>query len=438
VTVALRYHRDTNHAPDSERLYGHVLDFNNMPGPYKIYRDVPQISLQPTLSRLLLNSNGISRTVRRRGREWIFRAAACTGALYEIELYVVCGDFEGLAAGVYHYAPQSQALDVLRQGDYRARLDVHAAVALVATGTYWRNAWKYQARTYRHFGWDNGTVTANLLATAVGMELPYRLQVGFVDDAVGLVLGLDMHREVALSLVTLGGPQSAPPSPACPPLDLPVEPLSARGDVDYPLMREMHAASSFATADEVKQWRQPRDTSDAWSIAGLDDVIARRGSTRHFDRSRSIGLSQLTSLLQAGTAPVAADFPVLNNVYVIANAVDGLASGVYVFEDGTLKVVKTGDFRAEAGFLDLGQDLAADAALNVYFMANIESVVSRLGDRGYRALQLEAGLMGGRMYLQAYALGFGATGLTFFDEAVTAFLGTDQSPVFLMAFGHKA
>jgi hypothetical protein len=29
----------------------------------------------------------------------------------------------------------------------------HAPATIICTGTYWRNAWKYQARTYRHFGW---------------------------------------------------------------------------------------------------------------------------------------------------------------------------------------------------------------------------------------------------------------------------------------------
>ena len=30
------------------------------------------------------------------------------------------------------------------------------------TSTFWRNAWKYRSRTYRHFGWDNGTIVANI------------------------------------------------------------------------------------------------------------------------------------------------------------------------------------------------------------------------------------------------------------------------------------
>jgi len=77
-------------------------------------------------------------------------------------------------------------------------------VTIVCTGTYWRNAWKYQARTYRHFFWDNGTMLANLLATAAALRVPAHLAMGFVDDDVNQLLGLDTHREVAISLVALG------------------------------------------------------------------------------------------------------------------------------------------------------------------------------------------------------------------------------------------
>ena len=44
-----------------------------------------------------------------------------------------------------------------------------APATIICTGTYWRNAWKYQARTYRHFGWDSGTFKA---AQVVGTESP--------------------------------------------------------------------------------------------------------------------------------------------------------------------------------------------------------------------------------------------------------------------------
>src|ERR1051325_3850393 len=57
----------------------------------------------------------------------------------------------------------------------------HAPMTIMCTGTYWRNAWKYQARTYRHFGWDKGTLLANMLAMSTALDLPAKIICGFVD-----------------------------------------------------------------------------------------------------------------------------------------------------------------------------------------------------------------------------------------------------------------
>ncbi len=67
-------------------------------------------------------------------------------------------------------------------------------------------------------------------------------------------------------------------------------------------------------------------------------------------------------------------------------------------------------------------------------------MLSRQGARGYRAAQLAAAA-GGRTYLAAYALGLGATGLTFLDDEVTAFFApraAGRSVMFLMAIGRRA
>jgi len=48
---------------------------------------------------------------------------------------------------------------------------------------------------------------------------------------------------------------------------------------------------------------------------------------------------------------------------------------------------------------------------------------------------------GGKLYLAAYALGLGATGLTFFDDDVTRFFSphaAGKSVMFLDAIGHPA
>ena len=500
--VALRYHNATKHSYASVRNNRHSLDFNNQPIPFKIYPTLQpsplpaevrqsgvaalsaisetvnaQTDATPDLeaiAQLLYLSAGITRHRKYSGGEIYFRAAACTGALYEVELYLVCGDLPNLEAGVYHFAPAEFGLRRLRAGDYRGVLIeatsaepaiVHAPLTIVCTCTYWRNAWKYQDRTYRHFGWDNGTLLANLLAVGTALGLPAKVVCGFVDDAVNRLLDVDPQREVAFSLVPLGQASTVPKQASAnlDPLGLETVPLSRR-EIDYPLMREMHAASSLFSPEEVAGWRggtpltylpppagrvvhlQPL-SDEAMPRDPIEQVILRRGSSRRFARS-SITLAQLSTMLDRTTRGVPADFldpagSQLNHLYVIVHAVEGLEPGAYVFHRGrgVLECLKQGDFRDQAGYLGLQQALPADAAVDVFFLADLRPILQRYGNRGYRAVQLEAGIIGGRLYLAAYAQHLGATGLTFFDDDVTAFFSPHaegKSAIFLVALGHSA
>src|SRR5438445_1112189 len=480
--AALSYHEATKHSYTSVRTNPHFLDFANQPLPFKIYPAL-EPSRMPTevrqtgvaalsaiagslpahtntaldleaVAQLLFLSAGITRHRKYSGGEIYFRAAACTGALYEVELYLVCGDIANLQAGVYHFAPAEFGLRRLRAGDYRSVLVdatggetaiARAPLAIICTCTYWRNAWKYQARTYRHFGWDNGTLLANLLAVSTALGLPARVVCGFLDHSVNGLLDVDPQREVAFSLVALGHVAALPPpSPAeAAPLSLETVPLSQR-EVDYPLMREMHAASSLEAPEELAAWRGHTPKKEFLPPTGpivqltplsdaeiprdpIEQVIQRRGSTRKFARS-PITVAQLSTMLDRATHGVPADFldppgAQLNDLYLIIHAVEGLSPGAYVYDRtrGVLECLKQGNFRADAGYLGLEQELPADAAVDVFFLSDLRPILQRFGNRGYRAVQLESGILGGKLYLAAYALGLGATGLTFFDDEVTRF-----------------
>ena len=497
------YHQTTRHSRQSIYADPHYLDWENQPLPFKIYQGLDPLPLPrellssgvpaltavaataihptapppPTLSllaSLLYFAAGITKRRTYPGGEILFRAAACTGALYHIELYLVCGDLPDLEAGVYHFGPGDFALRQLRRGDYRGALAratggepsvAMAPVTVICTGTYWRNAWKYRARTYRHCFWDTGTLLANLLAVSAAHALPARVILGFVDRDVNDLLGLDEAHEVALTLVPLGlTPQTAPDAPS-PPERLAYEtvPLS-HTQVDYPAIRAMHAASSLDNTEEALDWRgrtpvnpghEPtgplfplRPLSDA-ELPGdtIEKVILRRGSTRRFARV-SIDFTQLSTMLLRATRGISADFldppgAMLNDLYLIVNAVDGLPSGAYVFrrEREALELLKPGVFREAAGHLGLDQEIPADASVDVFFLTHLHPILQRFGNRGYRAAQLEAGMMGGKLYLSAYAQRLGASGLTFYDDDVTEFFSphaAEKSVMFLVALGKSA
>jgi SagB-type dehydrogenase family enzyme len=274
--TAQEYHQRTKHSYESVRRVAHYLDWENHPLLFKIYPDLEPIPLPREFDSSRVEALAAIGGMRREHAEhWSreamahllyfaagtkgkrFRMAACTGALYEIELYVVCGQLEDLAAGVYHFSPGDLALRRLREGDWRAALRPlpPAPAYVVSTGTYWRNAWKYQARTYRHFGWDNGTILANLVTVAGALGWRARVVVGFVDREVNRLLGLDTDKEVALSVTALGEAEGLPPASGKPEeLHLAAVPLS-REERDYPLMRAMHAATELHSAEEVWVWR---------------------------------------------------------------------------------------------------------------------------------------------------------------------------------------
>lgn len=488
--AAWAYHNGTKHSPESVRRSRHVLDWEIMPRPFKVYVDLEPLPLPRDLSastmpalaaltgagsgaaidrerlaRLLHFSAGIVRRRAYPGGEIYYRAAACTGALYHIDFYLVSGPLADLEAGVYHFGPHDFALRCLRRGDFRGALIeatagnaaiAAAPVVLVAASTFWRNAWKYQARAYRHCWWDAGTMLANLLAVSAAAEVRAHVALGFADAEVDRLLDLDPMREASLALVALGETgASAPSPPPSAPLGLRTLPLSAR-EVDYPQIRAMHAASSL-TPDEVAAWRAGIPTATAQGDRGravpgppstesIESVILRRGSTRNF-ADRSIAAAQLDAILAAASADVDCDYAApgerLAEIYVIANAVDGLEAGTHVNAPASggrpaLQLLRSGDFRREAGFLDLGQELAQDAAVNLYWLADLDPILSRLGNRGYRAAQLDAAIGGGRAYLASYAQRLGATGLTFFDDEVTAFFAphaAGKSVMFLVAAG---
>jgi SagB-type dehydrogenase family enzyme len=447
-----QYHEATKHSPASIRSSAQSLDWKNKPLPFKIYTSLEGIRPPDDIGRLCLYSNGVLRWRRHRsGEVYGFRAAPCTGALYHIEMYVATAQRPDLPAGLYHYGAHDNALRLLREGDVRGTLLAasgrfhpldSAPLVFILTSTFWRNSWKYRARAYRHAYWDGGAVLANLLALAAEDRLRTAVVMGFVDAEVNRLLGVDGELEAAVALVTMG--DSAPAPMAAGPLaalHLPTAPLSLRM-VRYPQVEQAHRASSFASTEEVAEWRAGIQAAPAAVPARLfdapvEEVIRHRRSTRRF-RPGSITRSELETVLARANIPVPGDSFAAGIVepFLILNAVDGLDRGVY---GPGLRSIRTGDFRAIAGEMALGQPLAAQGAANVYFMSDLARGFEGLGERGYRVAQMAGGIAGGRVELSAIGSGLGATGLTFFDDEVTRFFkpaAADRQVMYLAALGH--
>ena len=504
------FHEFTKHSEVSIQTPGHRLDFGNKPNPFKFYTKLPSIPL-PTvfpkpeagtltaisrigsvgqlpseinimvIAEILFFTAGVTRSLQYDTDTIYMRAASATGALYPIELYLVCEDISGLKAGVYHFNPGDFSLTLLREGDYRLHLSEAAGddtsiqtspAVIVFSSIAWRNAWKYRDRSYRHWFWDSGVMAANLLATVNSIGLRINFNVGFFDDVVNRLVCVENRQEAVIALAPIGVGQSKKNTSnnnkevgraEISILKHETLPLSEKGQVEYPMIWKIHEASNLQSKDEVKKWIdadkiiKQNSTTQASILDSipllpanysndppLSDIILLRGSSRRFAR-KPISFVQLCNILHSSATGIPLDFTKggkvsITDAYFIANDVEGLPRGSYYFNRNSesLDLLKRDVHRDVSGYLCLWQSLFSDASIVFFLMTPLEQVIASYGNRGYRAAQFEAGIIAGKIYLAAYAQGIGASGSTFFDDAVTEFFSphaTDKSTMIAIGVG---
>ena len=150
------------------------------------------------ISQLLWAAQGI--TLRAEG----FRTAPSAGATYPLEIYLVAGNVNGLAAGIYRYIPVRHTLLRTAEGDVRAKLrDAsrgqpwvrEAPATIVIAAVYARTACRYGGRAQRYVDIEVGHAGQNVYLEAESLGLG-TVAVGAFDDAgVKQALGLKKEEE---------------------------------------------------------------------------------------------------------------------------------------------------------------------------------------------------------------------------------------------------
>jgi hypothetical protein len=366
-------------------------------GTADVLRGSPDLA---QLSRVLHLAAGVVRTVERPYATWLFRAAGSAGARFPLELYVAVPEGGSLPAGMHWYDPHEHALVQVGpppRGD---------APALVVTGVPWRTGWRYRERGYRHVYWDAGTMLSQLLAAADSAGLPAWLYSRFPDRAVTELVGADGVHEWPVAVVSLG--EEAPALEAGGP--------AATGGVDadpleFPLATAAQHAGDMETLGDPWARGEPVDVPEVGADP-VEAVVLARSSQRRMDPTKSLSEGVLRSALAVALRGVSLPH------FVAVHAVDGIEPGIYGWPDLSAPV-RAGELRNELYRVCVDQGLPRDAAFVVIGTAD----VGGLDDREYREAQLAAGLVEGRLHLAAYALGAGASGMTFLDSEVPGLLG---------------
>ena len=129
------------------------------------------------------------------------RAYPSAGGLYPLEIYLVAGEVEGLADGIYRYQWRDHALSLVKEGDLRGEL-MRAAlnqgaigsapVDLVFAAVYARTTGKYGERgAVRYVHMDVGAAVQTLFLQAEALGLGTVVMGAFEDEAVKGVLGVE-------------------------------------------------------------------------------------------------------------------------------------------------------------------------------------------------------------------------------------------------------
>jgi SagB-type dehydrogenase family enzyme len=478
------YHEATKHTVESLRRPPHLLDWANMPDPFRHYEGAPVVDLPADppapempalevlrggsgftpaaggatfLSQLLFYSAAISasKRVSPAGYRYALRVNPSSGNLHPTEFHFRTRGMKEWPDGLYHYCPSTHVAEQRALGDVEMKSGGSSApLVFVLTTITWREAWKYGDRAYRYCLHDIGHAwqALSLAAQAIGCG---SFAVGhFPDDEVAQACRLP-DDEVPMLLVELSGGS------------IPVLESNARETVWYgghanqlsaeiatnEWIDRIHAATKLSPLTQRRNFiaeplptgcgeiKLPPPASSARTLG--ETARGRRSALDFVGGSRSISLTQLSAILTAASQRLIADFARTSFVqlYLYAHRVEALKPGVYRYwsESAELEQIKNGDQRVVAAGLSLGQNLAGNACIALSMVGDLERAASDHGDRGYRYVHFEAGAIGHRLYLAAEALGLGATGIgAFYDVEVHRYLKLppQQQVVYHFAIGY--
>jgi SagB-type dehydrogenase family enzyme len=485
------YHRRTSY--DRNRMSGHALDWGAQPDVFKTYDVADSLALQaagwpecrpsvlhagtiehdPTakasaglLAAVLTLSHGLTAKATYGGVDFYYRSVASAGALYPFELYVGATDVHGLANGLYHHSVAKQTLTQLRCENITDHLmrginigDNQAPVlSFFLTTIFFRSSWKYRDRAYRYHLLDTGHLAENLCASLTLSRVPFRLHYDFDDAIINDLLCLDTEREACLAVALAWAEPAAQEAPRASSIVL-KDPRSASRvsprEVDYPLIRKIHEASSHVVVSNMTPGRMsgnlglepapgiaipfPERSPEVMNYA---EAVFSRRSIRNFVR-RAMPSECFKVLVNMVCGDADSRDRLLDEtlaVGILIGDVEGSDPGLYLLDRSgrSLLPVKTGFLMDEMASVCLNQEWLGNCAVHFLFLSNLDLTGGLWGARAYRYAMLSAGRLGQRIYVGATAMHMGCCGIgAFYDDEADRLLGLSEgcNLLYLVATG---
>ncbi|MEA5503552.1 SagB/ThcOx family dehydrogenase [Halotia wernerae UHCC 0503] len=165
---------------------------------------------QLLLAKLIYSAFGKNNTSQK--KDFKSRVVPSAGALYPIELYLVCLKVEEIKPGLYHYNSKNDVLEFLgnEQLSMFPKVWVHpdtsknASLVFILSTIFRRNVGKYGSRGYRFMLMESGIIAEHISLQATEEGLGSTIVCGFYDDLMNHWLGFDEREESVLCTVVCG------------------------------------------------------------------------------------------------------------------------------------------------------------------------------------------------------------------------------------------
>jgi len=178
-------------------------------------RSFSQIPLAlDALGTILAVAYGVQGEVTFGSRQHLERPVPSGGGLYPLELYPIVRRVDGLAPGIYHYAPLTHALEQIKVAQFSttfiSQLFMNqpylseAAAIILMTAVLERSMHKYGDRGYRYILLECGHAAQNICLAAACMDLGSLPIGGFFDAYLAELVGIDLEEEVIIYGMAVG------------------------------------------------------------------------------------------------------------------------------------------------------------------------------------------------------------------------------------------
>lgn len=484
------YHERSKHYLDRYAAGPQALDWDDQPAPFRrfagcetlslplladnlssTWRDLfisppaPQALNLDHVALLLELSLGLAAWKQYGAERWALRCNPSSGNLHPSEGYILCAGVDGLADGVYHYAPEAHALERRCQLNADGR-----ALYIGLSAITWREAWKYGERAFRYVQLDCGhALGAFSYAAAL---LGWRLQIvpcsdtqlanwlgltraedfqGVETEHPDLLLKIDIPGALSLDALFAQAGQWQGKASA----------IGGEPHYDWPVLQEIHAATRceqpLPSLPEAEHNAPPLPTDCAIPAAKL---IRQRRSAQAFDGTTVLARAAFYRILDA-LLPRPQQTPwtlwphrARLHLMLFVHRVEGLPSGLYALarDPAVTDALKTAlnpqfdwhsppdcppglplyhlvsaDAQKAARTLSCHQAIASHSCFSLAMLADFDAALTQHPGE-YRRLYWEAGLIGQVLYLEAEAAEVRGTGIgCFFDDSVRQLFGLQDS-----------